>query len=144
VNAGDVFIAPLVTPGRLASMEPVEERARRVLDRYLVRPVPPDPDSDGPDELAAWLDAEDQHVAAKAVAGLEGGERVVTALHYFEDLSLEEIATLLGERRSTVASICYRARRQLARNPDLAQRYTAEQKQVRWRHPTSPDERDAR
>jgi len=113
---------------QVASMEPLEERARRVLDQYLVRPVSPDPDSDDPAELAAWLDAEDHHVFAKAVTGLEGRERVVTALHYFENLSLEEIATLLGERRSTVASIAYRARRQLARNPDLAHRYTSEQK----------------
>ena len=125
---------------QVASMEPLEERARRVLDQYLVRPVSPDPDSDDPAELAAWLDAEDHHVFVKAVTGLEGRERVVTALHYFENLSLEEIATLLGERRSTVASIAYRAGRQLARNPDLAHRYTSEQKRsgggIRP-HPTS-------
>jgi DNA-directed RNA polymerase specialized sigma24 family protein len=125
-------------------MEPVEERVSRVLDRCLVRPVPPDADSDDPDELAAWLDAEDQHVAAKAVAALEGRERVITALHYFEYLSLDEIATLFRERRDAVASICHRARSELARNRELARRYTSEQKQVRWRRRISPDERDAR
>jgi DNA-directed RNA polymerase specialized sigma24 family protein len=125
-------------------MESVEDRARRVLDRYLVMPVPPDPDRDDPDALAAWLDAEDEHVAAKAVAALEGRERVVTALHYFEDLSLDEIATLLGEGRDAVASICHRARLELARNYDLTRRYSSEQKQVRWRRQISPDERDAR
>ena len=109
----------------------MEERVRRVLAQHSIKPTPPDTDSDNTDELVAWIDAEDAHLIARAVAELDDAEQAATVLHYFEDLSLDEIAAALGVPRRTVASTLRRAWSDLDRNPEL--RYRSSQLRERWR-----------
>jgi len=62
------------------------------------------------DELGAVADRD---LLARALQGLSEEERAVVALRFGGDLSLSEIAELLGERQSTIEGRLYRGLRRL-------------------------------
>lgn len=49
----------------------------------------------------------------KAIGSLDKEDRAVVVLRYYEDMRLEDIATVLGEKLSTVKSRLYRSMRKL-------------------------------
>lgn len=72
----------------------VKDHQRRRF-RWAARPVPPGPQVTLPPEVdETW----------RVVSRLAGHQRTVVVLHYYEDLSLVEIADLLGRPASTVRS----------------------------------------
>jgi len=80
-----------------------------------------DPDAEGePDEdLGPAELAERQHVAQvvrAAVETLSAEQRMVVQLRYFDQLSTEETARLMGKQEGAIKAMLYRALRSLRRN----------------------------
>jgi RNA polymerase sigma-70 factor (ECF subfamily) len=65
---------------------------------------------DAPDDLST---VEDRDLLRRAMQTLSEEERVVLALRFGGDLSLQEVAELLEERQSTVEGRLYRGLRRL-------------------------------
>ena len=82
-------------------------RRRSAESRALERAGPPPA---GTDHLAA---VSDRDLLQRALQTLSDEERAVVALRFGADLSLREIADLLGERQSTVEGRLYRGLRRL-------------------------------
>jgi RNA polymerase sigma-70 factor (ECF subfamily) len=82
-------------------------RRRGAEARALERAGPP---SEAPDELGA---VSDRDLLQRAMATLPEEERAVVALRFGADLTLAEIADLLGERQTTIEGRLYRSLRRL-------------------------------
>ena len=116
--------------------ELVEERVRRFLAARLAKPTPPHADGDDVETLRAWIEAEDEHLFARAVASLDDAERVVLVLHYGEELDVDEIATLLKQPRDTVVATLGRAASNVFLHPEWNDR--ANQLREYWRRSGRP------
>lgn len=81
------------------------ERRTAVEQRFSAHPAPPNPD---PEELAQRREARD--LLDRVLDGLPEDMRVVFVLFELEELSIEQIASLLNVPRGTVASRLRRAR----------------------------------
>lgn len=81
------------------------ERRTAVEQKFSTHPPPPNPD---PEELAQQREA--RHLLDRVLDALPEDMRAVFVLFELEELSLEEIASLLGVPRGTVASRLRRAR----------------------------------
>lgn len=64
----------------------------------------------------AIVDAEERRMVLEALSSLGAADRLVVALRYFEDLTEEEMAEVLGVRQGTVKSRLSRAMVRLRRN----------------------------
>jgi RNA polymerase sigma-70 factor (ECF subfamily) len=85
----------------------VERRARQRLGEGL-HPIPIQPEAD--------LAAADLRVdLARALAALPRRQREAVVLHYFADLSIQDIALALGTRPNTAKGLLHRGRRSLQR-----------------------------
>lgn len=117
----EAFVRAIARPGKLSDIDNPEgwlfrvalnlarTRARRrvVLDRIMRRVEPP---ADVPDQSA-------DHVALMAaLRQLPPGQRFALALHYLIDLSVDDVATVLGVSVGTVKSRLARGRTALARH----------------------------
>ena len=76
--------------------------------RALVRAMPADNGHDGGISAIA-----DRDLVQRALGGLPDDEREVLALRYGADLSLKEISSVMGERKTTVEGRIYRGLRHL-------------------------------
>jgi RNA polymerase sigma factor (sigma-70 family) len=65
------------------------------------------------DTEGGLLASEERRAVERAVLGLEERYRSIVVLHYYQKLSYEEIATVLGMPLKTVETRLYRARRML-------------------------------
>ena len=81
------------------------ERRAAVEQRFSSHPPPPNPD---PEELAQRREA--RNLLDRVLDGMPEDLRAVFALFELEELSIEQIATILGVPRGTVASRLRRAR----------------------------------
>jgi len=84
------------------------DRVRRLFRRPREAPLPPDPDNlrmvdAGYDQVA------ERRVVVRALAELPTRQRQVIVLRFFEDLSVEQTAQLLGFSTGTVKSYTSRA-----------------------------------
>jgi RNA polymerase sigma-70 factor, ECF subfamily len=88
----------------------LRDQARRAdaESRAYTRAVPPS--SDAPDRLAA-IEARDE--LARAMAKLSDDEREAIALRFGAEMTVPEVADLLGEKLTTVEGRVYRALRKL-------------------------------
>lgn len=82
--------------------------AVRSAQRTRQRTAPP-PEDDRP----SWADLPDVDLA-RAIASLPPQQRAAVALHYLDDLPVEEVAQHLGVTASTVKQHLFRARSRLA------------------------------
>lgn len=95
------------------------DRIRRLFRRPREAPMPPDPD--GLRAVDAGYDqVTDRRVVVQALAELPTRQRQVIVLRFFEDLSVEQTAELLGFSAGTVKSYTSRA---LARLRQLLANY---------------------
>ena len=86
------------------------QQRRRVLPTVEIDGPGPDYPDAGNIDPAATLDAlENQIELRRAVAGLNPDHRQVVALRYFADLTVPEVARVLGAREGTVKSRLHRA-----------------------------------
>jgi len=72
-----------------------------------------EPVSAGPSPLGVLISAEERAVVRKAVDRLPENYRFPLVLRYYSDLSYEEIAGQLGLHRNHVATLIFRAKREL-------------------------------
>ncbi|HXJ58632.1 MAG TPA: RNA polymerase sigma factor [Verrucomicrobiae bacterium] len=84
-------------------------RQERLLDE-LARTIPPDPD-DGPDELL--IQQEQEAAFMKHLSNLPAPHRSVLLLHFVEDFSIDEIASITDTPPGTVKSRLHYAKRAL-------------------------------
>jgi RNA polymerase sigma-70 factor (sigma-E family) len=110
---------------RIGAMDAPEQYVRRmILNEFLswrrrpaARLIPRDPvtfDAAGPGNAEATVDERDQLL--RLIAALPPKQRAVIALRYYEDLSDQEIAGLLGCRPVTVRTQAMRALSTLRRD----------------------------
>ena len=91
---------------------------RRRTERRLFDPESLDtyePPLPGPTALGALLTAEEQERVQRAIAALPDHYRLPLTLRYYSDLSYDEIARSLGLNRNHVATLIYRAKKELRR-----------------------------
>jgi RNA polymerase sigma-70 factor (ECF subfamily) len=111
----DAFLRLYERWGGVRRIENPEAWVRRVAVRAAVRSAqrtrlrsaPP------PDDEPWWDDLPDVDLA-RAVASLAPQQRAVVALHYLDDLAVDEVAHHLGVTASTVKQHLFRARARLA------------------------------
>lgn len=84
---------------------------RRVFE--VVSPVAPEAATPGPSPFEELLSAEAQETLRAALATLPERYRVPLALRYYNDFSYDEIAAALGQTRSNVAVLIFRAKKEL-------------------------------
>ena len=77
------------------------------------------PTADLPETTAAASDTDDRHDLVAALATLPRGQRAVVVLRYFEDLTEQQAADMLGISTGTVKSQCSRALTSLRSSPHL-------------------------
>jgi len=89
------------------------DRRQAAERRALGHRVPSDPDSDDDTAVVTLHVAELRMVLASALDRLDSREREAIALRYGADLTMQELATVTGERLTTVEGRVYRALRKL-------------------------------
>lgn len=87
---------------------------RRWRDRLRPHEELPPEDTNADDPQYSAERAEKQARVREALAALDPKDREVVILHYFEDLTIAEIAEVLGKKPGTVKSRLHRARLHLA------------------------------
>jgi len=78
-----------------------------------------DPASQGPGPLSEMLAAERGNAVRSALSELQEKFRVPLVLAYYNELSYDEIANLLGLKRNNVATLIFRAKQQLRQKLSL-------------------------
>ena len=85
-------------------------RQLRAAEREAEEPAGNESPSDAPDALCSLLRAERAALVARAVASLPFAQREALVLFEYEDLSLEEIAQIMGCEPGAVKARLFRAR----------------------------------
>ncbi len=90
-------------------------RKRRVEQRVFetTEPEAQEPASTSPSPLQELLASEAREAVQEAIQGLSERYRLPLVLRYYNDLSYEEIAGVLGSTRANVAILIFRAKQEL-------------------------------
>ncbi|MGH9863054.1 MAG: RNA polymerase sigma factor [Candidatus Acidiferrales bacterium] len=102
----------------IASHQCLDVLRRRRTERRLFDTASLDtyePPLPGPTALGALLTAEEAERVRRAIAGLPDHYRLPLTLRYYSELSYDQIAGSLGLSRSHVATLIYRAKKELRR-----------------------------
>jgi RNA polymerase sigma factor (sigma-70 family) len=103
---------PVLWVRRVAINRLIDEQRKRTRRERLNRLLPPQPHVAPPE-------ASEASEIVRAIGDLSIGQRVVVAMHYFDDLPIATIADLLGVAPGTVKSQLAAARARLAAAPEL-------------------------
>jgi RNA polymerase sigma-70 factor (ECF subfamily) len=97
-------------------------RRRGVETRLFESDEATEPPSHGPGPLTSLIVEERSDAVRNALLQLPDKFRVPLTLAYYNDLSYDEIATMLGLKRSHVATLLFRAKQQIREKLDKEQR----------------------